>query len=48
MDVMVGEGFLKKENRDLVVVDEDIDRLLQKMEKYTPKYAEKWLKKELL
>jgi uncharacterized protein (TIGR00730 family) len=48
MDVMVEEGFLKKENRDLVVVDEEIDQLLQKMEDYTPKYAEKWLKKEQL
>jgi uncharacterized protein (TIGR00730 family) len=48
MDVMVEEGFLKKENRDLLVVDENIDHLLVKMENYTPKYAEKWLKKEQL
>jgi len=48
MDVMVEEGFLKKQNRDLVVVDENIDQLLEKMENYAPKYAEKWLKKEQL
>jgi uncharacterized protein (TIGR00730 family) len=46
MDVMVEEGFLKKENRDLLVVDENIDALLEKMQNYNPKYAEKWLKKE--
>jgi uncharacterized protein (TIGR00730 family) len=46
MDVMVEESFLKKENRDLLVVDENIDALLEKMQNYKPKYAEKWLKKE--
>jgi hypothetical protein len=39
---------LKKENRDLLVVDENIDALLEKMQNYNPKYAEKWLKKEQL
>jgi hypothetical protein len=28
------------------VVDENIDALLEKMQNYNPKYAEKWLKKE--
>ena len=48
MDVMVEEGFLKKQNRELVVVDENIDQLLEKMENYIPIYAEKWLRKEQL
>jgi uncharacterized protein (TIGR00730 family) len=48
MDVMVEDGFLKKQNRDLLIVDENIDQLLEKMENYAPKYAEKWLKKEQL
>lgn len=46
MDVMVAEGFLKKQNRDLVVVDENIDNLLEKLENFKPNFTEKWLKKE--
>ena len=46
MDVMVEEGFLKKENRDLLVVDETVEGLLLKMENFKPKYVEKWLKKD--
>jgi uncharacterized protein (TIGR00730 family) len=46
MDVMVAEGFLKKQNRDLLVVDENIDYLLQKLENFKPNFTEKWLTKE--
>lgn len=36
LDKMVEEGFLKKENKDLLIVSDDIDDLLIKMKKYTP------------
>lgn len=34
LDVMVREGFLKQENRDMVLVSEDIDDLMQQMDNY--------------
>ena len=34
LDVMVDEGFLKRENRDMVLVSEDIDNLMQQMQNY--------------
>jgi len=34
-DHMVKEGFLKQENRDMVLIDEDPEQLLIKMENYT-------------
>jgi uncharacterized protein (TIGR00730 family) len=46
MDVMVAEGFLKKQNRDLVLVDENIGNLIEKLENFKPDFTEKWLKKE--
>ena len=33
-DLMVKEGFLKQENRDMVLIDEDIEQLYQKMLNY--------------
>jgi uncharacterized protein (TIGR00730 family) len=45
LDVMVVEGFLKPENRDLLIVDTAIDTLLAKMEAYVPSYHQKWLEK---
>jgi len=48
MDIMVEEGFLKKENRDLVLVDKSVDGLLEKIQNYIPQYSEKWLNKEQL
>lgn len=36
LDKMVEEGFLKKMNKDLLIVSDDIDDLLMKMKKYTP------------
>lgn len=46
LDVMVEEGFLKQENRNLVIVSGDIEDLLQKMEDFKPSFHEKWLKRE--
>ncbi|MCK5678473.1 MAG: LOG family protein, partial [Flavobacteriaceae bacterium] len=34
LDVMVKEGFLKQNNRDMLLVSEDIDELIHKMNNY--------------
>jgi predicted Rossmann-fold nucleotide-binding protein len=46
LDVMVEEGFLKVENRNLVIVSDSIDGLLQKMNDFKPFFHEKWLNRE--
>jgi hypothetical protein len=46
LDVMIEEGFLKKENRGLLSVSEDIGELLEKMENYQPIHHDKWLNRE--
>lgn len=46
MDFMVDEGFLKKENRGLLVYDENIDSLLSKMSNFHPEYSKKWMDKD--
>lgn len=46
LDVMVEEGFLKKENRSLVVVAETIEDLMEKMTNFKSSYHEKWLSRE--
>ncbi len=43
---MVAQGFLKKENYDMILVDEDVEGLLQKMEDYEPLPLPKWIRKE--
>lgn len=43
---MVEQGFLKKENHDMLLVDESVDGLLQKMNAYNPVPLSKWIKKE--
>jgi uncharacterized protein (TIGR00730 family) len=45
IDFMVVEGFLRKENRELLVVDDTIEGLLQQMEDFKPHYHLKWLEK---
>ncbi|UTA68029.1 MULTISPECIES: TIGR00730 family Rossman fold protein [Emticicia] len=45
IDVMVEEGFLKQENRSLLLVSDDIDDLLQQMENFKPLPTKKWLKR---
>ncbi|MDR1708035.1 LOG family protein [Dysgonomonas sp.] len=39
---MIEKGFLKEEYRDLLIVDDDIEKLLLKMESYVPPKNEKW------
>ncbi len=46
LDEMVKRGFLKQENRDLLLVDSDLERLLDGMEQYEPDFTSKFLKPE--
>ena len=46
MDGMVKKGLLKKVNRDMVLIDENIDELLTKMKTYQPPTTGKWIMKE--
>lgn len=39
---MIEKGFLKKEYQDLLIVDDNIERLLYKMENFVPPKNEKW------
>lgn len=43
LDHMVAEGFLRAENRAMLLSDNDPDRLLDKMEAYQAPDVEKWL-----
>lgn len=45
---MVTQGFVKKENYDMIVVDETVDGVLEKMKNYNPLSIPKWIKKEQL
>ncbi|PTM07735.1 MAG: TIGR00730 family Rossman fold protein [Bacteroidetes bacterium] len=44
LETMVAKGFLKLYNLDLLIVDDDINRLLDKMRNYKPQEVPKWLK----
>jgi uncharacterized protein (TIGR00730 family) len=41
--VMVDNAFLKASNRDMLLVDEHVDKLLTMMESYSPPDVVKWL-----
>ncbi len=45
---MVDQGFVKKENYDMILVDETIEGLLSQMKSYKPLPVPKWIKKEQL
>ena len=45
---MVDQGFVKKENYDMILVDETIEGLLNQMKSYKPLPVPKWIKKEQL
>lgn len=45
-EVMVERGFLKQENLDVLLVDTSIDKLLGKMENFSPMATQKWINKE--
>lgn len=42
LDHASSEGFLRKENRDMLLVDEDPVGLVQQFERYTAPHVEKW------
>ncbi|SEM11907.1 hypothetical protein SAMN04487910_4163 [Aquimarina amphilecti] len=44
LENMVRSGFLKQDNYELLIVEDDIDRLLQKMKEFEPVQVPKWLK----
>ncbi len=46
LDVMVEEGFLKPQNRNLLIVSDDLNELLEKMENYKSVHHGKWLSRE--
>ena len=46
LETMVKRGFLKMNNYEMLLVDDDIDRLLDKMKNYKPQQTPKWINKE--
>jgi hypothetical protein len=44
LNQMVVEGLLKKQNRDLILTDEEPAILIQKMMGYEPSVESKWIK----
>ncbi len=46
MQTMVHKGFLKPVNQQMLLVDDTIDGLLEKMRSYTAPEVAKWIKKE--
>ncbi len=42
LDVMVENGFLKEQNRQLCIISEDIPDLLDKMQRYEHRALDKW------
>ncbi len=44
LETMVSKGFLKIENLDLLIIDNTVDSLIQRMETYQPAVVPKWLK----
>jgi uncharacterized protein (TIGR00730 family) len=43
---MVDQGFVKKENYDMILVDESVNGLLTQMDNYQPLPIPKWINKE--
>jgi uncharacterized protein (TIGR00730 family) len=46
LDVMVEEGFLKAENRNLVIESDNIEDLMEKISKFKASFHKKWMKRE--
>lgn len=46
--VMVEKGFLKTANQEMLLISDNIEDLLNKMDNYTPPSAGKWVKKKEL
>ncbi len=43
---MRDEGFLKQENLDMIIIEEDVDTLIYKMENYIAPDVPKWIKQD--
>jgi uncharacterized protein (TIGR00730 family) len=43
VDHSVAEGYMKQTHRDILLVDDDIERLLDRLDVYEPPAAPKWL-----
>ncbi|MEM9076566.1 MAG: TIGR00730 family Rossman fold protein [Bacteroidota bacterium] len=46
LDNMVSKGFLKPENREMIIQSESYQDLLEQMKSYSPKHVTKWIEKE--
>ena len=46
VDKMVVDGFLKKLNQEMLIVESDVEVLLDKMQRYNPPKVAKWITKE--
>lgn len=46
LETMVTKGLLKMENFELLIIENDINRLLDKMRNYKPQPVPKWLKED--
>ena len=46
LETMVVKGFLKIQNLDLLIIDDNIETLLDKMNNFKPNQVPKWLKAE--
>ena len=46
VDSMVEKGFLKPVNREMLLVEENIDDLIEKMSSYRPPAVTKWITKD--
>ena len=46
VQTMVVHGFLKETNQNMLLVDDEIDSLLEKMKNYVPPVVGKWISKD--
>ena len=46
LETMTAKGFLKIENLDILIVDDNLESLINKMKTFKPKSVPKWLKVE--
>ncbi|MDK2979108.1 MAG: hypothetical protein PWP52_1822 [Bacteroidales bacterium] len=46
LDNMVEKGLLKPKNREMLLIDDNIDSLLSQMEQYVAPYVPKWIDEE--
>ncbi|MEA2106454.1 MAG: TIGR00730 family Rossman fold protein [Bacteroidota bacterium] len=46
LENMVAKGLLKQKNREMLLIDDNINSLLSQMEKYVAPYVPKWIDEE--